>query len=179
MGTEDPEICARIRLELELRESVSNPPTNISFGPVSDEDMFHWQGIIIGPVDTPIEGGLFHLSIRFPIDYPFNPPKVQFQTQVFHPNIDVNGRVGIRILGDQWSAALSVEKLLLSISSILLDPIILDGHNPVSDLYWHERDYCSNKKTTRLEKQLLRCWSRIKLLPMIRNQSDRFKSGRR
>ncbi|KAE9450693.1 hypothetical protein C3L33_17405, partial [Rhododendron williamsianum] len=81
MGTEDPEICARIRLELELRESVSNPPTNISFGPVSDEDMFHWQGIIIGPVDTPIEGGLFHLSIRFPIDYPFNPPKVQFQTQ--------------------------------------------------------------------------------------------------
>lgn len=73
--------------------------------------------------------------------------------QVFHPNIDMNGRVGIRILGDQWSAALSVEKLLLSISSILLDPIVLDGHNPVSDLYWHERDYCSNKKTTRLEKQ--------------------------
>ncbi|PON31537.1 Ubiquitin-fold modifier-conjugating enzyme [Parasponia andersonii] len=73
------------------------------------------QGTIIWPSDTPFEGGVFLLSVKLPYDYPFKPPKIVFQTKVFHPNIDEDGTVNIDILGNNWSPALKIEKMLLSI----------------------------------------------------------------
>lgn len=122
----DVEICARTRLEIELKEFNKNPPANVSCGPISDEDMFHWQGIIIGPADTPFEGSLFRLSIEFPVDYPYEPPNVKFETKIYHPNVGEEGQIHLNVLGEQWSPALTTEILLVSISSILLDPLLLD-----------------------------------------------------
>ena len=76
----------------------------------------------MGPDDSPYVGGLFFLNITFPPDYPFKPPKLAFTTRIYHPNINSNGSICLDILKDQWSPALTISKVLLSISSLLTDP---------------------------------------------------------
>lgn len=60
--------------------------------------------------DSPYSSGVFFLSIAFPTDYPFKPPKVNFTTRIYHPNINANGSICLDILRDQWSPALTISK---------------------------------------------------------------------
>ncbi|XP_033139649.1 ubiquitin-conjugating enzyme E2 30 isoform X2 [Brassica rapa] len=100
------------RINKELRDLQRDPPVSCSAGPVGD-DMFHWQATIMGPSDSPFAGGVFLVSIHFPPDYPFKPPKVSFRTKVYHPNINSNGSICLDILKEQWSPALTVSKVSL------------------------------------------------------------------
>ncbi|KAF3959386.1 hypothetical protein CMV_015795 [Castanea mollissima] len=115
------QVMASKRILKELKDLQKDPPTSCSAGPVA-EDMFHWQATIMGPPDSPYAGGVFLVTIHFPPDYPFKPPKVAFRTKVFHPNINSNGSICLDILKEQWSPALTISKVLLSICSLLTDP---------------------------------------------------------
>ncbi|KAM8761354.1 ubiquitin-conjugating enzyme E2 D4 isoform 1-T1 [Acanthopagrus schlegelii] len=154
------------RIQKELSDLQRDPPAQCSAGPVGD-DLFHWQATIMGPSDSPYQSGVFFLTIHFPTDYPFKPPKVSqgllctspndiyssthfsfiyftvvkligltgkfphffpfssqvaFTTKIYHPNINSNGSICLDILRSQWSPALTVSKVLLSICSLLCDP---------------------------------------------------------
>ena len=100
------------RINKELEELTHDPPSNCSAGPV-DDDLFIWSGTLMGPTDSPYEGGIFSLDINFPPDYPFSSPKVTFRTRIYHPNIDARGNICLDILKDRWSPALTVGKVLL------------------------------------------------------------------
>ena len=105
-----------------LKDIGADPCDNImSAGPVSD-DLFNWHASIMGPSDTPYEGGVFWLDLKFPQEFPFRPPKVRFKTKVYHCNINDKGGISLDLLMDNWSPALTAEKLLLSICSLLADP---------------------------------------------------------
>ena len=69
------------------------------------------QATIMGPGDSPFSGGVFFVSIHFPPDYPFKPPKVSFQTKVYHPNVNSQGSICLDILKEQWSPALTISKV--------------------------------------------------------------------
>ena len=60
------------------------------------------QATILGPPDSPYQDGCFSLRIQFPPDYPFRPPKLQFTTRIYHPNINEHGGICLDILKDQW-----------------------------------------------------------------------------
>jgi ubiquitin-conjugating enzyme E2 D/E len=109
------------RLQKEVTEMQKDTPTNCSAGP-NNSDLFNWEATIIGPTETPYEGGIFKLKILFPADYPFKPPKITFETRIYHPNINANGGICLDILKDQWSPALNITKVLLSICSLLDEP---------------------------------------------------------
>jgi ubiquitin-conjugating enzyme E2 D/E len=110
------------RIQKELQDLRKDAPLNCSAGPISPEDMFRWEGIIVGPDDTPYAGGIFDMKILFPVDYPFKPPTVTFTTKIYHPNINQAGGICLDILKTQWSPALTISKVLLSVCSMLSDP---------------------------------------------------------
>ena len=127
------------RINKELSDLGKDPPANCSAGPVG-EDLFHWQATIMGPADSPYAGGVFFLNINFPTDYPFKPPKVCFTTRIYHPNINSNGSICLDILRDQWSPALTISKVLLSICSMLTDPNPDDPLVPeIASIYLKDR----------------------------------------
>ena len=114
-------MSAAQRIQKELSDLTEDPPANCSAGPL-DEDIFHWQATLMGPTDSPYEGGVFIMNIKFPPDYPFKPPRVTFETRIYHPNINSSGGICLDILKGEWSPALTVSKVLLSICSLLCDP---------------------------------------------------------
>ena len=109
------------RINKELLEINEKTINNCSAGPISD-NIFEWQATIIGPENSPYKNGLFYLQINFPQDYPFKPPKIHFLTKIYHCNINSSGGICLDILKDQWSPALTITKILLSICSLLDDP---------------------------------------------------------
>jgi len=112
------------RIKKELEDLQKDPPANCSAGPVSDreEDILHWAATIMGPDDSPYAGGVFYLDVKFPDGYPFDPPKVSFRTRIYHPNINSRGAICLDILKDQWTPALTISKVLLSISALMTEP---------------------------------------------------------
>ncbi|GBB85276.1 hypothetical protein RclHR1_11830007 [Rhizophagus clarus] len=109
------------RINKELHDLGRDPPSSCSAGPIGD-DLFHWQATIMGPADSPYSGGVFFLAIHFPTDYPFIPPKVNFTTRVYHPNINSNGSISLNVLSHLWTPALTISKVLLMICAYLNDP---------------------------------------------------------
>lgn len=109
------------RILKEISDLRKDAPDNCSAGPRSESDCYTWDAMIVGPTDSPYAGGMFNLEIHFPSDYPFKPPKVVFKTKIYHPNVSANGAICLDILKDQWSPALTIGKVLLSICSLLTD----------------------------------------------------------
>ena len=114
------QVVERLKRELVLMNK--SPPENCSAGPVDDSDLFVWQATIFGAKDGPYEGGVFKLAIKFSKDYPFKAPRCMFLTPIYHPNVDERGAICLDILKENWSPALTVAKLLLSICSLMEDP---------------------------------------------------------
>ena len=109
------------RIRKELEEMEKDPPANCSGG-IAGNNIYQWTATIMGPSDSPYFGGIFFLDIYFPRNYPFKPPNIIFRTKVYHPNINSTGGICLDILKDNWSPALTITKVLLSICSLLTDP---------------------------------------------------------
>ena len=132
---------AEKRLQKELTDLLNTVDAETcSAGPLAD-DIFNWQGTIIGPKDTVYEGGVWFLTIEFPKNYPFKPPILKFKNKIYHPNISERGGICLDILKDNWSPALTIGKVLLSISSLLTEPNPMDPLSPqVAKEYIHRRE---------------------------------------
>ena len=123
------------RIQKELQEITTNPPYNCCAGIIND-NLYNWTASIIGPESSPYKGGVFNLEINFPEDYPFHPPKIRFTTKIYHCNINNSGGICLDILKDQWSPALTISKILLSICSLMDDPNPDDPLMPeIANLY--------------------------------------------
>ena len=129
------------RIEKELKKFNEEEPEGLTAGPPDDSDMFKWDASLTGPENSPFEGGTFNLSIEFPKDYPFKPPKVEFTTKVYHPNVKSTGTICLDILKDAWSPDISVTKILMAIQNLLINPNIEHPLEPeIAKQYKEDKD---------------------------------------
>ena len=102
------------------KSSKPSPEDSIHSVKLVNGNLRHWKGLITGPSDSPFVGGIFQIDIKIPEKYPYIPPKMQFDTKIWHPNISSQtGAICLDILKDEWSPALTIRTALLSIAAML------------------------------------------------------------
>jgi len=106
----------------------------------NDVNMMAGKAMIVGPEGTPYEHCLLCFDIKYPYDYPFSSPSVRISTSDgvtrFHPNLYVDGKVCLSILGTwrgpAWAPVMTISTVLSTIQS-LLEP------NPIVNEPGHEK----------------------------------------
>jgi ubiquitin-conjugating enzyme E2 A len=111
-----------IRLSKELAKLQSDQEKLEGIIIDTPTDLNIWKAKIIGPKDTPYEGGIFELKLSFDSDYPIKSPSVKFITPMYHPNIYRDGQICVDILQGEWSPSQNIRTILMSIISLLSDP---------------------------------------------------------
>lgn len=110
-------------LMMELANFHESPPYGIYLHH-DENDIGRMLALIIGPADTPYEDGFFFFEMRFPADYPFEPPHVEIRTTNtdnfrFNPNFYLEGKVCLSILGTWsgpgWTCIMNIMYVLTSI----------------------------------------------------------------
>mmetsp|Transcript_10401 Transcript_10401/g.18336 ORF Transcript_10401/g.18336 Transcript_10401/m.18336 type:complete len:159 (-) Transcript_10401:464-940(-) len=119
---------ARTRLAEERRQWRRDHPPGFYARPEKRDDgstdLMRWLAGIPGRENTIWEGGLFHLRLIYPEDFPSSPPKVQFVPTLFHPNVYPSGTVCLSILNaeEDWNPTVTLKQILLGIQDLLNDP---------------------------------------------------------
>ncbi|CAF1478804.1 unnamed protein product [Adineta steineri] len=137
------------RLLKEWKEFQRNAPGYIFAEPMND-DMFNWRAKNIGPPDTPFAGGIFIVDISFSQKHPIEPPQCVMKTKMFHRNISSTGKISISIFEKDWIPVLTIRSILLSIYSILDDPLM---DNPIN----HEAARCFSENPTKYDSSVREC----------------------
>lgn len=123
------------RIANDVKYIIKNPLDNENIYYKHDEDNISLgYAVLIGSKDTPYEYGYYFFKFKFPDDYPYNPPVVEFLTNDgimrFNPNLYTNGKVCLSILntwqGESWTSCCTISSILLTLMSILNDNPLLN-----------------------------------------------------
>ena len=101
------------RLKKELDEIEGNPSDKFIIQKTSD-DLSRWEVLVYGPSETPYEGGRFKLIVNIPLDYPFRPPKVHFETKIYSFLVTENGKICDHCFShaNTWSPACRIRRII-------------------------------------------------------------------
>ncbi|GAM26143.1 hypothetical protein SAMD00019534_093180, partial [Acytostelium subglobosum LB1] len=149
-------------LKKQLRDLTKHPVEGFSAGLVDDSNIYEWQIVIVGPPETPYEGGYFKAILTFTPEYPNKPPKMKFISEMWHPNVYTNGEVCISILhapgediygyeqaSERWLPVHTVESILVSVISMLSSPNDESPANIDAAREWRTQKDVFKKKVAR------------------------------
>lgn len=110
------------RLQDEYRLLLLDPHPGGSASPRDRENPFVWDATILGPENTPWEGGMFSLELRFSCQHPYRPPFAKFISKMYHPNITTDGIPALDIIQTRWNANTKVGSILDELQKLLATP---------------------------------------------------------
>jgi ubiquitin-protein ligase len=158
-------MTAQLRLGREYERIKNDPIENVEFI-IENDNLLVWKFTIMGPSESPYEGGIYNGAITFPSTYPQDPPNVRFSSKLFHPNV-YNGDGGgehkpgdlcISILHkgtdvtsgehelERWRPIHNVRTIFVSIISLLHDPNPDSAANVDAAKLWRDKKDMYYKK---------------------------------
>lgn len=105
----------------ELQDIASEPPEGIKVL-INERDALDIQALIEGPTGTPYAGGVFRVKLVLNSDFPKAPPKANFVTKIFHPNVSTSGEICVNTLKKDWKPDLGIKHILITIKCLLIAP---------------------------------------------------------
>jgi ubiquitin-protein ligase len=93
----------------------------------NSQNILEGNACVFGPTDTPYEDCPMIYRIQIPSEYPFESPKFTFLTNDgetrFHPNMYVEGKVCLSILGTwsgpKWASTMRLSTVLVTLQSLM------------------------------------------------------------
>ena len=92
-----------------------------------EDDIYEWDVVLLGAPDSLYNGGIFHIKLSFPKDYPNSKPEVIFLTPIYHLNvnplklegneIEPLGHVSVSFI-NWWNQKTTVKEILIQLYSI-------------------------------------------------------------
>lgn len=110
------------RLRDEYRNLSRQPSPGGSASPRDTDHPFLWDATILGPENTPWEGGMFSLEMRFSCQHPYRPPFARFTSKMCHPNITSDGIPALDLIQTRWTANTRVSTILDELQAMLARP---------------------------------------------------------
>lgn len=118
-----PEATRRVQKELA---NIQRQPPFGTTARAREDKLDEIELSMFAPEESVYEGGLFKLLVRIPERYPSEPPKVEFITPIYHPNIDNMGRICLHLLKASplgtWDSRLTLSALCLGIGLLMAEP---------------------------------------------------------
>jgi len=71
--------------------------------------------LTIEPDEGMYRNGRFTFDFKINQNFPHEPPKVECQQKIYHPNIDLQGKVCLNILREDWKPVLNLNAVIVGL----------------------------------------------------------------
>lgn len=104
----------------------------------------------IKPDEGMYQGGCYTFTFAMSASYPHEPPKVRCQQKIYHPNIDLEGKVCLNILREDWKPVLNLNAVIVGLQFLFLEPNASDPLNKeaAEDLRQNREQFKRNVRNT-------------------------------
>ncbi|RKU49630.1 NEDD8-conjugating protein ubc12 [Coniochaeta pulveracea] len=118
--------AAQLRVQKDLSELSLGTTMRTEF---PDPDNILSFILHIEPDEGMYKGGHFSFTFNLSSNYPHEPPKVLCQQKIYHPNIDLEGKVCLNILREDWKPVLNLNAVIVGLQFLFLEPNASDPLN--------------------------------------------------
>mmetsp|Transcript_28524 Transcript_28524/g.40354 ORF Transcript_28524/g.40354 Transcript_28524/m.40354 type:complete len:210 (+) Transcript_28524:32-661(+) len=108
-----------IRIQKDIAELDGGKVATIEFPNPNDLTTFR---VSITPDTGYWAQATYHFTFVIPAHYPHSPPKVDCLTKIYHPNINLDGKVCLNILREDWKPVLDINAVIYGLIYLFYEP---------------------------------------------------------
>lgn len=135
-----------IRIQKDIADLDGGKVANIEFPNPNDLTFFE---VSITPDSGFWKNATYKFKFDIPDHYPHAPPKIHCDTKIYHPNINLEGKVCLNILREDWKPVLDINAVIYGLIFLFYEP------NPDDPLN-HEAAELFRKDTKHFERLVQR-----------------------